>query len=398
MLKTHSSDEEKEEKEEIYMPNNELSPRTRAKKLEQLKNYQRLLNPPISQQSYVRQKLNTTLKKEKDSIIDVKPRKSMIETPSTDQLLRQDTVFEKHCSEAIKNNINFLCAQISAKFHDDLLIGQEHSKRILPDCNSPSQNLLLENDELTDEEKIQIVTQDPKFGMFSLFKYHIHRGYRNDVLKAKNAFYCSHIFSLLFALPILIFIIQWTVYIALVVHDTKTFDNGFCPNESSIETKLIMLAVSMLYFVRSFFLWDNLTDRTRLNRMMPSIDVWVMIDTFQEFGFNLLVYLANLWIVYSNESLTEMILNSLAMEFLMNLDNEFEEMYFKFLPEAGVDIYDNLFVNFSDNQEKLKKRKRSCTFNCVRCVFYIPFKILVLSLLLFPVFCMIMMFYGPICK
>ena len=392
------SDSSEEEKEEMYMPNNDLSPRTRRKKLEQLKNYQHLLNPPITQQSYVTQKLNTTLKKEKDSIIDVKPRKSMIETPSTDQLLRQDTVFEKHCGEAVHNNIRFLCAQITAKFHDDLLIGQEHSKRILPDCNSPSQNLLIENDNLTDEEKIQIVTQDPKFGMFSLFKYHIHRGYRNDVLKAKNAFYCSHIFSLLFALPILIFIIQWIVYIALVVHDTKTFDKEFCPNESSIETKLIMLAVSMLYFIRSFFLWDNLTDRTRLNRMMPSIDVWVMIDTFQEFGFNLLVYLANLWIVYSNESLTEMILNSLAMEFLMNLDNEFEEMYFKYLPEAAVDIYDNVFVNFQDNQEKLKKRKRSCTFNCVRCVFYIPFKILVLSLLLFPIFCVIMMFYGPICK
>ena len=395
------SDSSEEEKEEMYMPNKELSPRARAKKLQQLKNYQHLLNPPITQQSYVRQKVISKLnnkKLENDEIIDIKPRKSMIETPSTDQLLRQDTVFEKHCGEAVHNNIKFLCAQISAKFHDDLLIGQEHSKRILPDCNSPSQNLLVENNNLTDEEKIQIVTQDPKFGMFSLFKYHIHRGYRNDILKAKNAFYCSHIFSLLFGLPILIFIIQWVVYIALVVHDTKTFNKDFCPNESSIETKLIMLAVSMLYFIRSFFLWDNLTDRTRLNRMMPSIDVWVMIDTFQEFGFNLLVYLANLWIVYSNESLTEMILNSLAMEFLMNLDNEFEEMYFKYLPEAAVDIYDNVFVNFQDNQEKLKKRKRSCTFNCVRCVFYIPFKILVLSLLLFPVFCVIMMFYGPICK
>ena len=139
---------------------------------------------------------------------------------------------------------------------------------------------MAQKEELSDEEKIAIVTQDPKFGMFSLFKYHIHRGYRNDVLKAKNAFYCSHIFSLIFMLPILIFIIQWIVYIALLVHETKTFDKGFCPNDSSIEMKLIMLAVSMLYFIRSFFLWDNLTDRTRLNRMMPSIDIWVMIDTF----------------------------------------------------------------------------------------------------------------------
>jgi len=345
-------------------------------------------------QKYIRNDVSDKLK----ILENNQPRKSIISTYSTEKLLKQDTIFKQSCCEALKNNISFLCAQINAKFHDDLLIGQEHSKKILPDCNSPSQNLLAQQQELSDEEKIAIVTQDPKFGMFSLFKYHLRRGYRNDVLKAKNAFYCSHIFSLIFMLPILIFIIQWIIYLALIVHETKSFDKGLCPNESTIEMKLIMLAVSMLYFIRSFFLWDNLTDRTRLNRMMPSIDTWVMIDTFQEFGFNLLVYLANLWIVFNNDSITEMVLNSLAMEFLMNLDNEFEEMYFKFLPEAGIDIYDNVFVNFRDNQEKLKKRKRSCAFNCVRRAFYIPFKILVLSLLIFPVFCVIMMFYGPICK
>ena len=44
--------------------------------------------------------------------------------------------------------------------------------------------------------------------------------------------------------------------------------------------------------------------------MLPSIDIWVMLDTFQEFGFNLFVYMANLWIVFSNDSLEEMIMNS----------------------------------------------------------------------------------------
>ena len=83
-----------------------------------------------------------------------------------------------------------------------------------------------------------------------------------------------------------------------------------------------MFAVSMLYFVRSFFLWDNLTDRTRLNRMVPAVDIWIMLDTFQEFGFNLIVYLANIWIVFRNESTIEMIFNSLAMEFLMQLDKK----------------------------------------------------------------------------
>ena len=47
-----------------------------------------------------------------------------------------------------------------------------------------------------------------------------------------------------------------------------------------------------------------------------------------------------------------MIFNSLAMEFLSQIDNEFEEQYFKFLPEAAEDIYDNMFISFDDNQKR----------------------------------------------
>ena len=32
-----------------------------------------------------------------------------------------------------------------------------------------------------------------------------------------------------------------------------------------------------------------------------------MLDTFQEFGFNLMVYLANLWIVFGNDESNELI-------------------------------------------------------------------------------------------
>ena len=54
----------------------------------------------------------------------------------------------------------------------------------------------------------------------------------------------------------------------------------------------------------------------------------------------------------------EMILNALAMEFLMDLDNEFEAMYLSYLPEVGEDIYDNVFITPAQNKEKLIKRKK----------------------------------------
>tara|TARA_B100001059_G_scaffold131086_1_gene131172 strand:+ start:124 stop:975 length:852 start_codon:yes stop_codon:yes gene_type:complete len=282
--------------------------------------------------------------------------------------------------------------------HDDLLIGTEHSRKIIPDCTTPSRGFTFEEQELTQTEKADIIITDPKFGMFSLFKYHLNRGYRNEKLKQKNAFYCSHVFSLLTGLPVMIFMAQWSIYIAIVANEVDNYDGRLCPNESDWKKKLIMFGVSTLYFVRSFFLWDNLTDRTRLQKLTPSVDVLVMIDTFQEFGFNLFVNLANLWIIFKEDNLYDMVLNCVAMEFLMNLDNEFEEMYFKYLPESADDIYDNVFVSYNINQEHVKEKKKSRCFKCITVSAYIPFKLLTISLMVFPLLCFFMIIYTPLCK
>ena len=184
----------------------------------------------------------------------------------------------------------------------------------------------------------------------------------------------------------------------MVANEIDRYDGSMCPNNSDWKKKLIMFGASAVYFVRSFFLWDNLTDRTRLQKLTPSIDILVMIDTFQEFGFNLFVYVANLWIIFKEDNLYDMVLNCVAMEFLMNLDNEFEEMYFKYLPESADDIYDNVFVSYTVNQEHIKERKKSKCFKFITATAYIPFKLLTISLMLFPVLCFIMMIYSPLCK
>jgi hypothetical protein len=301
-------------------------------------------------------------------------------------------------STIIYDNFTFLCNHLYAKMHDDLLIGTEHSKKIIPDCTTPSRGFTLEENQLTQSEKADIIITDPKFGMFSLFKYHLTRGYKNEKLKEKNAFYCSHVFSLLAALPIMIFLAQWSIYIAIVANEVDNYDGRLCPNESDWKKKFIMFGVSALYFVRSFFLWDNLTDRTRLQKLTPSVDVLVMVDTFQEFGFNLFVNIANMWIIFKEDSLYDMVLNCVAMEFLMNLDNEFEEMYFKYLPESADDIYDNVFVSYNTNQEHVKEKKKSRCFKCISVSAYIPFKLLTISLLMFPMVCFFMIIYAPLCK
>ena len=94
-----------------------------------------------------------------------------------------------------------------------------------------------------------------------------------------------------------------------------------------------------------------------------------------------------------------MILNSLAMEFLMQLDNEFEELYFKHLPGSADDIYDNIYVTYEENKERVKKRqKESRCFSICSGILFIPYKLLVLVIFLFPAFCFFMTIAGPICK
>tara|TARA_B100000795_G_scaffold26710_1_gene17715 strand:- start:813 stop:1865 length:1053 start_codon:yes stop_codon:yes gene_type:complete len=283
------------------------------------------------------------------------------------------------------------------KMSDHLLLGGEHVHKISPGYNSPIKANM--DEEITSEEKLEIVKSSPSFGMFSLFKYHIKRGYLNKELKKTNKIFCSHIFSLIFALPILIFIGQWLLYIALIMNENNKFNGHICDNNGSFENKIMISGISIVYFARSFFIWDNITNSLSLKKMNRVDSISSIIDTFQEFSFSLLVYGANIWVVFVEQDIQNMILNSLAMEFLMVLDNEFEELYFQYLPGAADDIYDNIFVSYEENIELLEKRqKKDNCFNCFSCVLFVPYKLLVIGVFIFPIFCFFMIFAGPICK
>ena len=303
---------------------------------------------------------------------------------------------KKACCSHFGQACYLLLENFMEKIQGDLLSGVNHkSNQIHPEVELGE---ICKIDDISDEEKKDSVLSDPRFGMFSLFKYHLNRGYLNKKLEKDNV-YCFNIFSLFFALPILVFIAQWIIYFALIMNETKKYNGIICPNIAPIEQKIMMVGISIIYFIRSFFIWDSFTNRTKLHKMNPGGSISVIFDTYQEFGFNLIVYLANLWIVFVDNDLLNMIMNSLAMEFLMNIDNEFEEIYFKFLPESAVDIYDNIFVTPQENNKiVLEKKEKYCCYRCISCSVYIPFKILVIILFIFPIFCFFMIFYGSICK
>ena len=302
----------------------------------------------------------------------------------------------KSCCKHISEAIPLICKNFKLKMFDHLLLGGEHDKKISPGYHSP---LKMNDEEISSEEKKEIVSASPSFGMFSLFKYHLKRGYMNKELKKNNKIYCSHIFSLILALPILVFLGQWLLYMALVIHEINSFNGDVCSGNGTFENKLMISGISVIYFTRSFFIWDNITNGLSLKKMNKVNSITAILDTFQEFSFSLLVYGANIWVVFAENDIQDMILNSLAMEFLMSLDNEFKELYFKYLPGTADDIFDNIFVSYDENKEILEERleKDNC-FKCFSCCVFIPYKILVISIFLFPLFCFFMIFAGALCK
>jgi hypothetical protein len=293
---------------------------------------------------------------------------------------------------------NYLKAHVSRTLGSNTFTGPNQERKVLPDCVTPKTADVETQDDLSIEEKMECVLADPKFGMFSLFAYHCTTDI-NRALQRRNTVFCSHVFSLIMALPILVFITQWLMYIAIVSYQVNNYNKGICPNTAKTEGKILMVAIALFYFIKSFFLWDNIVDRTHRKKMIPATTYIVMLDTFQEFGFNLFVYLTNLWIIFAEEDFMNMFFNTIAMEFLMEMDNEFERAYFTYLPGVAEDIYDKMFVSYRENVLMVNQKSHdSGSFRCCRRITWLPFKILILSFLLLPLICFATIFFGAVCK
>ena len=66
------------------------------------------------------------------------------------------------------NASKLVCNNILTKLKDDFLVGIEHTRRISENSVLPiteSKNRLIAN-ELSDQEKLKVVLNDPKFGKF----------------------------------------------------------------------------------------------------------------------------------------------------------------------------------------------------------------------------------------
>ena len=91
----------------------------------------------------------------------------------------EDPIEKKSYCTHVCEALPLVCKSFKMKMSDHLLLGGEHVKKISPGFHSP----IKPDEETSAEEKKDIVKATPSFGMFSLFKYHLKRGYLNRELK-----------------------------------------------------------------------------------------------------------------------------------------------------------------------------------------------------------------------
>lgn len=237
------------------------------------------------------------------------------------------------------------------------------------------------------EEKRECVLQSPRFGMFGLMAY---------MLEREGGRECSHVFGKQFLLPVFIFLAQWLMLVAIILHNLKS---PFSCNSSTVEHKLLMVGIGMVYFVHSFFVYDQIRDRMKLTKRPCGSSVVTILDTFQEHSFTLFVYVANLYIVFISEDLLDALFNSLALDFLMELDNEYERLFFRYSLDEAVLIYDRVFVTREESYRRIEEREATdCLFKAFRLFTFLPYKILSCGFILLPIYSAMMIVVGILCK
>ena len=179
-------------------------------------------------------------------------------------------------------------------------------------------------------------------------------------------------------LPLCLLFSQLTIPLALLLSQLETYDGGFCPNTGTRNEKILMFSIATMYTARSTLVfyskyeqWGSLAflhsnecmpvqaieiiSRWELRIPMSILNWWGQIDDFMNVQYEGLLYLLNLWLVFISQTSIDMVLNSLAMEMVMKLDDEFKEYYFKANGQATMYVLKNNLHSIEYDREHIKE-------------------------------------------
>lgn len=178
-----------------------------------------------------------------------------------------------------------------------------------------------------EQEWVEYIRNDADIGIITLAKYH----------HSEN-FYLMYYFK---GMLIVMIIAQWLIPIILTFKATKSYMNlgwGMCPNNAPAPTRVQTFAIGLVYTSKiSFLVAKKLKDMhcsPLLNetRSGGKIQIFVAMDRFMYLFYEVLVYLVNMWIVFLTLDPLDIVFNSLAIEFVVILDDEIKNMYIALFP------------------------------------------------------------------
>jgi hypothetical protein len=217
------------------------------------------------------------------------------------------------------------------------------------------------------------------FGLFSIFMTHPHQTCFDSLIRI---------------LPILLLSSQWMIPLGMGLSQWREYKEGWCPATATLTNRFLIFAIAVMYFCRSVLIFgDKYVAFAGKNKktkalMRSKLSEWGHIDDIMDISYEGILYVMNLWLVFIATSPLDIVLNSLAMEFVMQLDNEFKENYFKLNGRAVRNILHHKW-------HILPEGKKNCVLNCLEGinVFISP-----IICLLVPLCAVILVVYGPLCK
>ncbi len=210
-------------------------------------------------------------------------------------------------------------------------------------------------------------------------------------------------------------LIQWVLLGTLFVSTLTTkLDDDWCPNDSNTGARILMLSISLLLFLRTCmrlksvvnhrgrsdqYLEENLGCASHKSRMGPH----ALVDSLMEVGFTTCVILVNLWIVFIANTPLDMVLNSLALEFIADLDNNFIAEILK-----DRSIFETVWQNMQNNWQPYETLDSASPWKLVcqaldpdirnSLGYFLLWFTVFLSFFAGPIASLFMIIYGPMCK
>lgn len=127
----------------------------------------------------------------------------------------------------------------------------------------------------------------------------------------------------------LVIVVQVTIPVVLFLDRIFSYDGvGFCPGGANDITRILACAVGCIYFTKLNFLYGRKTSETKIAlnkddgvKCKNVLRAFLICDCIMNTIYEALVYLLNLWIVFLSPEPLDLVLNALAMEFILNLDD-----------------------------------------------------------------------------